>query len=84
MKKGGYMYNLYILKSCPFCKKVIDYMDSKNISYNILDVSEPNNYQSLIDIGGKSQVPFLIDNESGVNLYESDDIINYLNEKNPA
>ncbi|MBR5555493.1 glutathione S-transferase N-terminal domain-containing protein [bacterium] len=78
------MYNLYILKTCPFCKKVIDYMDSKNISYNILDVSEPNNYQSLIDIGGKSQVPFLIDNESGITLYESDDIINYLNEKNPA
>lgn len=29
-------------------------------------------------LGGKLQVPFLVDTEAGISMYESDDIINYV------
>ena len=35
----------------------------------------------LMEKGGKRQVPFLIDEEKGISMYESDDIIKYLEEK---
>ena len=71
------MADLYILESCPYCRKVMNFLNENNIEYNKLDVSEPENYDNLQKIGGKSQVPFLDDRENGVRLYESDDIIDY-------
>lgn len=71
------MADLYILESCPYCRKVMNFLNENNIEYNKLDVSEPENYDNLQKIGGKSQVPFLDDREKGVRLYESDDIIDY-------
>ena len=35
----------------------------------------------LMEKGGKRQVPFLVDEENGVSMYESDDICRYLEEK---
>src|SRR5262249_10891025 len=34
----------------------------------------------LVQLGGKTQVPYLIDPNTGTRLYESDEIIEYLNE----
>ena len=31
----------------------------------------------LVEMGGKQQVPFLVDEEQGIFMYESDDIISY-------
>lgn len=76
------MYNLYVLESCPYCKKVIEFMDEQDVSYNKFDVQNPKYYDELIRLGGKSQVPFLIDNSADVRLYESDDIIHYIKNKN--
>jgi glutathione S-transferase len=33
--------------------------------------------EELVRLGGKQQVPFLVDEEAGVNMYESSDIIAY-------
>lgn len=33
-----------------------------------------------MEMGGVQQVPFFVDSEHGVSMYESDDIINYLEE----
>lgn len=75
------MFDLYILKTCPYCKKVIEFMDENNIKYSLKDVADSDKYNELIKIGGKSQVPFLVDNNSNVKLYESDEIIDYLKNK---
>ena len=53
------MIELYLLDSCPYCKKVIEFMEQNNIEYLKHDVSEPENYAALQALGGKSQVPFL-------------------------
>ena len=63
---------------CGYCKKVIKYMDEHDIPYKTIDISEKANEEGLIRIGGKKQVPFIIDREKKVEMYESDDIIDYL------
>lgn len=71
------MLDLFILESCPYCKKVIEYMDENNIPYNKIDISNKESEESLIKIGGKRQVPFLVDNDRNIQMYESADIIEY-------
>lgn len=72
------MIELYVLDSCPYSQKVMKYLEENNIEYIKHDVSEPENYEDLQEIGGKSQVPFMFDKDKDLKLYESDDIIEYL------
>lgn len=72
------MLNLYILPNCPFCKKVLAFLQENKIPFNALDISENKDFlDDLIKIGGEKQVPFLVDTENNVRMYESDDIIDY-------
>lgn len=72
------MINIFILPTCPYCHKVLDFMDAKGIAYNKIDITNPEKEEVLIKIGGKRQVPFIIDKEHNVEMYESDNIIEYL------
>ena len=72
------MLDLYIMETCPYCRKVMNFMDENHIKYNKLDISDNKNLQDLISMGGKEQIPFLYDEENSVKMYESDDIIDYL------
>ncbi len=72
------MFELYILEHCPYCKKVRNFLDENEIEYTIIDTSEKSNEEELIRLGGKRQVPFLVDKEHNVMMYESDDIIEYI------
>ncbi len=69
---------LYYRPTCPFCRKVLGFIDDAKITAVVLkDVSsDPIRQKVLIEIGGKSQVPCLF--IDGVPLYESDDIIAWL------
>ena len=72
------MLELFILESCPYCHKVMDFLDSQHMKYRKIDISNKDSENSLIQIGGKRQVPFLIDTERNIQMYESRDIIEYL------
>lgn len=72
------MFDLYISETCPYCRKVIDFLEENNIKYNKKNVIEPGNLNMLLKLGGKAQVPFLDDFENNISMYESDDIIEYL------
>ena len=72
------MIELYISNTCPYCRKVMDFFNENNIIYTAKEVSEPDNLNKLLEIGGMNQVPFMIDGEKS--MYESDDIINYTKE----
>jgi len=50
-------------------------LDLRNISGNEAAQAE------LVERGGKSQVPYLVDEAAGISMYESADIIEYLKEK---
>ena len=72
------MLDLFILETCPYCQKVIEFLDKEHMKYNKIDISNKDSEASLIQIGGKRQVPFLVDNERNIQMYESNDIIEYL------
>jgi len=67
---------LYYMERCPFCKKVIQYMNKNNIEVEMVDIeADPKNKEELIKLGGINQVPMLL--IDGKPLYESDDIIQW-------
>jgi len=70
------MIELYVMETCPYCRKVMDFMDKESIRYEKKDISIPENHERLMKLGGMEQVPFLYDD--GVAHYESDEIIKYL------
>ena len=67
---------LYQSQGCPYCMKVLRFMQNKGISIPIKNTYENNNREELIKIGGKGQTPCLI--IDGKALYESNDIIEWL------
>jgi glutathione S-transferase len=55
------------------------------VSLELKDVSEsPDAAAELMAKGGQMQVPFLVDSEQGVSMYEASDIIDYLREHKTA
>ena len=72
------MIDLFVMETCPYCKKVMKYLDENNIHYNKIDTSNNDNALRLLSLGGKDQVPFLYNPETNEKLYESNDIIEYL------
>jgi glutaredoxin 3 len=70
---------LYYRSTCPYCLKVLNFLEENDMSIELRDISESSEIrQKLIDVGGKQQVPCLF--VDGKALYESDDIINWLKE----
>ena len=72
------MLDLYVLKTCPYCEKVISFLEDRGIRYNKVNIENKANEESLIKLGGKRQVPFLVYKDRNIQMYESDDIIEYL------
>lgn len=72
-------YELYIMPTCPYCKKVLTFMAEKGIELPLRDITQdPAARERLVEVGGKAQVPCLL--IDGSPMYESDDIIAYLGE----
>lgn len=71
--------NLYYLETCPFCRKVLYFMQENDITLGMKNASQdPELRAELSSKGGKAQFPALeID---GKIMYESDDIISWLKE----
>ena len=72
------MLDLFILETCPYCKKVMSFMDERDIKYHKVDITDKASEDALIQMGGKRQVPFLVDTDRNIQMYESNDIIEYL------
>lgn len=74
----AYLSNLTLFykPNCPYCQKVLAYMQEQDIACEMKDVREPGVSDELVSIGGKNQVPCLI--IDGEPMYESDDIVQYL------
>lgn len=70
---------LYYKAECPFCQKVLRFMEKNDIELELKDIHEEENKEFLIEEGGMNQVPCLF--IDGKAMYESDDIIEFLKEK---
>lgn len=68
---------LYIKSGCPYCHKVLAFMDANGIELPLHNIDESDaDRERLVEVGGKRQVPCLF--IGGKAMYESDDIIAYL------
>lgn len=69
---------LYMFDTCPFCRRVLKYLDESgrtDVELHNIHKSEADR-QRLIEVGGVEQVPCLF--VDGVPMYESLDIIDWL------
>ena len=75
------MLTLYYKPSCPFCQRVLQMAENFNVEFDLKDISEDEALAAeLVEKGGQRQVPYLVDTEKNVAMYESSDIIEYLRE----
>lgn len=71
---------LYIMSGCPFCRKVLNFMQQNDIVLPLHDITvDPSARETLVSVGGKVQVPCLF--IDGSPLYESSNIIDYLSKR---
>ncbi len=76
------MINLYILETCPYSQKVMNFLQEENITYKKFDITQDQNFEKLLELGGLQQVPFMYDDANDIKMYESDDIIAYIKNLN--
>ncbi len=73
------MIELYYSERCPYCVKVLNFLKAESIPFvsKVIPLGSATTpvKDELMRLGGKTQVPFLVDPEKGVKMYESDDII---------
>ena len=74
------MLELFQKEGCPYCQKVRYRMTELDIDYICRNVfgGGSKNAEVLTKLGGMLQVPYLVDADNDVAMYESDDIIKYL------
>ena len=76
-----HLLELYDYEGCPYCRKVREVLCELDLDYVAHPVAHGSPRRAALEkLGGKVQVPYLIDRNTGTRLYESDDIIAYLNE----
>jgi glutathione S-transferase len=72
------MLTLYYKPSHPFCRQVLAVIDRLGLQVDLKDATESSFEAELVSRGGESKVPYLVDEAEGVNMYESDAIVNHL------
>ncbi|CDP15425.1 unnamed protein product [Coffea canephora] len=71
---------IYEFESCPFCRKVREIVAilDLDVLYYPCPKNGPNFRPKVVEMGGKRQFPYMVDPNTGVAMYESDEIIKYL------
>lgn len=70
------MITLYTKTGCPYCVKVLAQIDQSGLAFEEKNISDGAIGEELVRLGGKRQVPYMIDGE--VSMYESGDIVAYI------
>jgi glutathione S-transferase len=71
---------LYEFEACPYCRKVREALSILDLDAVIYPCPKqgPRFREELTRRGGKAQFPYLVDPNTGTEMYESDDIVAYL------
>jgi glutathione S-transferase len=76
------LLELYDFEACPYCRRVREVLSELDLDYLCHPVPRGSTRrEELRKRGGKVQAPFLIDPNTETELYESDEIIAYLNKQ---
>ena len=74
------MIILYLSETCGYCMMLRSFMTDHDIEYVERDIADDSVEQELITRGGRRQVPYMIDEERNVEMYEEKDIRAYMKE----
>lgn len=71
---------LFEFEACPFCRRVREAITELDLSVEVFPCPKGSvrHREMVRRFGGKEQFPFLIDPNTGVSMYESGEIVNYL------
>ncbi len=74
------LLEIWEFEGCPYCKKVREALSMLDLDARIHPCPKggPRFRPELIERGGKAQFPYLLDPNTGAEMYESDDIVRYL------
>jgi len=81
------MLELYQSEGCPHCAKVRETLSELGLSYVTHNPRLPGDVGGAVTnettheeltAGGLDQIPYLVDTDRGSTMYESDDIVDYL------
>ena len=73
------MLTLYFKPTCPFCRRVVAVIERLELEVEMKDITADETFaEELEEKGGKRQVPYLVDTDKNVFLFESDDIVKHL------
>ncbi|XP_078447299.1 thioredoxin family protein [Wolffia australiana] len=74
---------IYEFEGCPFCRKVREIVSilDLDVLYYPCPRNGPQYRYEVLKMGGKQQFPYMVDPNTGVSMYESDEIIKYLVQK---
>lgn len=80
--RPGQLLELYEFEACPYCRKVREALSMLDLDAMIYPCPKGGGrYRPrLEELGGTMQVPFLIDPNAKISLYEADDIVAHLYE----
>ena len=70
---------LYALDGCPYCEKVHDALDEHGVDYETEWVGALHSERDEVKrVSGQRAVPVLVDDERGVTMNESDNVLEYV------
>ncbi len=70
---------MYRLQACPFCERVVRKLDEYDVEYRSRFVEPMHSERDVVKrISGKRTVPAIVDENTGVTMSESANIVSYL------
>jgi glutathione S-transferase len=70
---------LYRLQACPFCERVVRVLDELGLAYRSRFVEPMHSRRNAVKrLTGARTVPAIVDEETGVTMSESANIVDYL------
>ncbi|SFR61686.1 glutaredoxin family protein [Halogeometricum limi] len=70
---------LYALDGCPFCVKVHDALEENGVEYETVWVEALHSKRDEVKrVSGQRAVPVLVDDDRGVTMGESENILQYV------
>jgi glutathione S-transferase len=76
------LLELYDYEGCPYCRKVRETLCELDLDVLVHPVAHGSSRREHLEqLGGRMQVPYLVDPNVGTTLYESEDISTYLQQR---
>lgn len=70
---------LYRLHGCPYCERVVRWLQDNGVAFESRFVPAEHSRRNLVKrVSGVRTVPLLVDTDAGVTMAESGNIIGYL------